>query len=319
MSLLYQAGQVYMQSGINGSSSMAPVNRVTNVRVDWSAQRADVNVIGRGKPLEQRPIVNYIPVNVSMDVIKSDNSLEQILALINTTGVATNLIDTTAAGVTYGMRDMQLYYAPTASANYNGLIDIKSGVLTSYSLQGSINSVMRESIAMQFLNMSGSNNSTLRTPTNYQAAPVIPAGITLTGIQITGYGLTGINIQTFSLGINFTRTTVFQLGQRFPVQRPLTNVTATLQVQGYFEGLNNSVTGLQQYFCGNPTYSTVGLTLTPSCGTTSPCMVTATNPYLDSFSIDGQVGNFSTFSLSFSLPLGPNPLETGDGSTLTLT
>lgn len=307
-----------MESGVLYSSSMAPVNGVTNVKVDWSASRTNVTVLNRGKPLEQRVIVNYIPVNVSMDLFKRDNSLEQILALINPTGVAMNITDTNAATATFGIRSMQLYYAPTNSANFDALLDIKSGVLTSYSLQGAINSPVRESISMQFLDMSGSINTTLRTSNTYAAAPVIPAGISLTGIQFSGYGLTGVNVQSFSLGINFTRTTVFQLGTRFPVSRPLTDVTATLQVQGFFEGVNNSVTGLSQYFCGSPTYGPVSLVLTPSCSTASPSSINITNPYIESQSWDGQVGNFSTFSISLSMPLGPNPLETGDGSTLTL-
>ena len=308
-----------MESGLLYASTMQPLPRVTSVKVDWSASRANVLVLNRGKPLEQRPIVNYIPVNVSIDLYSSDNSLEQMLALVNTTGIATNITDTNAATAAYGIRSMQLLYAPTNSANYNGELDIKSGVLTSYSIQGSVSSPVRESIQMQFLDMSGNVNSTLRDSNTYLAQPVIPAGISLTGIQFSGYGITGANVQSFSLGINFTRTQVFQLGTRFPVTRPLTDVSASLQVQGYFEGVNNTVTGLSQYYCGFPTYGTVALVLSPSCGTSSPRTITITNPYIESYSVDGQVGNFSTFSMAFSMPLGPNPLDTGDGSVLTFT
>lgn len=309
-----------MESGLLYSSVMTDVNRVTNVKIDYSIPYSNVNVLNRGKPLEQRPVINYVPVNVSFDMYKSDNSLEQCLGLINPTGVAMLIADTNPATATYGIRSMQVYFAPTNSAYYNSLLDIKSGVLTSYSLQGSISEVVRQSIALQFLDMSGSVNTTPRDTSTYQSAVVKPENISLTGIQFTGYGITGVTIQSFSLGITFSRTAIMQMGSRYPQSRPLTNVNATLQIQGFIEGVNNSVTGLGQYNVGTPTYETVQLVLYPACSTgSSPSTITIGNPYLESVSIDGQVGNFSTISMSFSMPLGPNPLEVFDGSTLALT
>lgn len=276
-------------------------------------------VLNRGKPLEQRPVINYIPVNVSLDMYKSDNSLEQMLGLVNPTGIAMLITDTNPVTATYGIRSMQVYYAPTSSSNYNSLLDIKSGVLTSYSLQGSISEAMRQSVALQFLDMSGSVNTTVRDTTNYASAIVKPENIALTGIQFGGYGITGMTVQSFSLGVQFARTSVMQMGSRFPHSRPLTDVNATLQVQGFVEGFNNTITGLSTYNCGTPTYGTVSLVMTPACAASSPTTITVGNPYLDSVSIDGQVGNFTTISMAFSIPLGPNPLEVSDGSTLTIT
>ncbi len=308
-----------MESGNLGSSSMQIVNRVTNVKIDYNVPRQNVYELNRGKPLQQRPIINYIPVDVSIDLLKSDNSLEQMLGLINPTGIGMLITDTNPQTATLGIRSMQVYFAPTSSANYNGMFGINSGVLTNYSLQGGINELVRQTVSLQFLDYSGSTNLTPRATTNITTAGVKPEGQQLTGLQLTGYGLTGIEIQSFSLSVNFSRASIFQLGSKFPVQRPFTDIAATLQVQGFFEGINNSVTGLSYLSdCGNPTFGTVALTLNPSCATSSPTTITMTNPYLDSTSIVGQVGNFSTVSFSFSLPLGPNPLETGDGSTLFL-
>lgn len=318
---IFSAGQVKMESGVLYSSSMQVVNRVTDVKIGGQIPHANINVLNRGKPLEARPVINYSPVDVSFDLLKSDNSLETMLGLINPTGVGMLITDTNAATATYGIRSMQVYFAPTSSANYNGLYDIKSGVLTSYALQGSISEPMRQSISMSFLDISGSVNNTLRDATTYASAVIKPANISLTGIQFTGYGLTGITVQSFSLNISFSRTQVMQLGQKFPQQRPLTDIVASLQLQGYMEGLNSSLTGLSQYDCGTPTYGTIGLTMVPLCAPagSSPSQITITNPYLESFSVNGQVGNFSTFSIALSMPLGPNPLEVQDGSTLALT
>jgi hypothetical protein len=199
-------------------------------------------------------------------------------------------------------------------------LDLKSGVLTNYSIQGSISEPVRGSVGMQFFDMSGSINNTARDSTAYGAQIVKPEGTYLTGILFTGYGITGVNIQSFSLGVGFNRTQVFQLGGTpFPVDRPMTEATATLQVQGYFEGVNNSMTGLSQYSCGDPTYGNVYLTLLSSCSSAGPTTYTMVNPYLDSQSLDGQVGGFSTCSFSFSLPLPINPSDTADGSLLSIT
>ena len=316
---MYQAGQVRLSSGLAGTA-MGAVERVQNVRIDANLPRVNVGAMNRSKPLSQRPVVNYTPVDFSFDFVKSNNSVETMLGLINNTGVTTQLTDARGLGNSWAVRDAQVFFAPTAASTYNGLLDLKSGVLTSYSIQGSVNEPVRASVSMQFLNVSGSVNTTTRDTTDYGAKIVRPDGQYLTGILFTGYGITGVTIQSYSLGVGFNRTQVFQLGSSpFPVDRPMTEANATLQVQGYFEGVNNSLTGLSQYSCGDPTYGNVYLTLLSSCGSAGQATYTMTNPYLDSQSVEGQVGGFSTCSFSFSLPLPLNPTETSDGSVLAIT
>jgi hypothetical protein len=314
---LFSNGLVRMESGALYSSTMQPLQCVTNVRQGYTIPRANVNVIGRGKPLERRPVINYTPIDFSFDYYHKDSAMWQCLGLLNTTGICAAITETKAATATWGIRSTQVLFAPTDSARYNGLLDLKSGVLTSYTLQGSVGEPARGNFSLGFLDMSGSVNTTLRDTTNYSANLVKPAGMSLTGIQFTGYGITGVNIQSFAFSVGFGRTAVMELGSKFPTERPLTEVGATLQIQGWFDGINNSVTGLQQYDCGDPTFGTAVLTLTPGCGG-SPTRVTMKNPYLDGVSIEGQAGGFSTVAFSLSLPIGPNPLETGDGSVVVL-
>jgi hypothetical protein len=312
----YQAGQVRLESGVLYSSTMQPVPRVSNVRIDYNVPRANVGVLNRGKPLEGRPVINYTPVDASVEFYKSDSSIEQMLGLVNGTSVVSNITETKAANATYGIRSMQVAFAPTSSTNYNGLYDLKSGVLTSYTLQGGVGDPVRGSFGLQFLDCSGSINTTTRDSSNTAANLVKPENVSLTGIQFTGYGLTGVTIQSFSFSLGFGRASVQQLGTKFPTERPLTDVNASFQCQGWFEGINNSVTGLSQYDCGAPSVGVVGLTMQPSCGGGSPSTITMRNPYIDSFSIDSQVGGFSTVAISLSLPIGPNPNETSDGSVV---
>lgn len=317
---LFSAGLVRLQSG-NAlvSTTMQPVPRVTNVKADYSPALSNVMIIGRAKPLEARPVINYTPVDTTIEFYHSDNQIPQMLGLVNSSHICSGLVDTKAASSTFGMRNMQVAYAPTASATYNGLLDFKSGVLTSFSLQGSVGDPVKGSFAMQFLDVSGSVNNTTRDSTNLAAALVKPEGMSLTGILFTGYGITGMNIQSFTFSLGLGRTEVKQLGSKFPVERPLTEVNASLQVNGYFDGVNSSMTGLSQYDCGNPTYGTVGLTMIPACSTSSASTITMKNPYLTNLAIDSQAGGFSTVSITLDLPIGPNPAETTDGSTVTMT
>jgi hypothetical protein len=303
---------------------MTPLQMVTSVTVNPSIPRANVTVLNRGKPLEQRPVVNYSPVEATVEFIKNGTSIESCLGLLNGSNVTTNLVDTKPATAVYGVRSMQVAFAPTSSAAYNGLLDIKSGVLTSYGLQGGVSEPIKGSFSMQCLDMSGSYFNATRDTTNYAAAIIRPQDQLLTGlysaseISLTGFGLTGITVQSFSFNLGFGRSAVMQLGQKYPIERPLTDVNASLQCQGFFEGINNSMTGLIMYDCGAPAYGVVGLTMTPSCSNGSSTTVTMKNPYFDGMSINGQAGGFSTFSISFSLPIGPNPAETTDGSVVTI-
>lgn len=319
---LYNAGQVLIQSGAIGSSSMVPLQMINGVAINPSIPRANIGTVGRGKPLELRPVINYSPVEVSVEFTRNGSSIEEILGLRGTT-VLSNITDTRGTAGTYAVRNLQVAFAPTNSSNYNSFYDIKSGVLTSYSLQGGVSEPVRGNFSMQFLDMSGGYYGSTRDSTSYAANVVKPENQILTGLSsattlaLTGFGLTGVTIQSFSFSLGLSHASVHQLGTKFPVERPLTDASASLQVQGFFEGMNNSLTGLGIFDCGAPAYGTIGLTMTPSCSATpATSTITMTNPYFEGMNVNGQVGGFSTFSASFSLPIGPNPSETSDGSVV---
>jgi hypothetical protein len=314
----YSAAQVKIGSGSIGSETMVTLNHVTNVSVNSSLARTDVGVLGRGKPLAQRPVMNYTPVEFSMDIIKTDNSLETCLALVNSTGITANLVETRPAYATLGIKNVQVLFSEAHSTVFDGGRDLKSGVLTSYSLQGGISEPVRCSVGMQFLDQSGYSLSAARTSPAIDTNLVKPESVSLTGIQFSGYGLSGVNVQSFQLGVTFDRNSVMQLGSRFPAERPITNASATFSVNGYINGFNNGLSGMGQYSRGDPMNGEITLTLYPA-NNVAPTTVTLVRPYFDSESITPQVGGFATVSYSFSLPLGPNPNETSDGSVLRIT
>lgn len=316
---LFSAGQVKIESGSAGT--MVPVKRVTNVNVGYNIPRANVNVMNRGKPLAQRPVINYTPVEVSLEFYKSNNDFEQSIGLVNNNNIIKNITETRNGYGGSGVRNIEIYYAPTSSQNYNGLLSIRSGVLTSYALQGSVGEPVKGSASFQCFDLSGSSNFSSRDSSDYDAALVKPENVVLRHIEFTGVGLTGVTVQSFSFSLGLSRTQVFQLGQKFPIERPLTDVNASLQVQGFFEGINDSIQSLSYFDCGSPMSGNVQISLYQSCqGSQYQSALGITRPYFDSFSIQGQAGGFSTFSLNMSMPIGPNPNEVGllDGSIVTL-
>ncbi len=314
----YQAGQVRLESGALPSATMLPVPRITSVRVGANLPRINVGILNRGKPLAQRPILNYTPVNGEFDYYHTDLTIPAMLGITGTLGVCAGIIETKGTIATFGVRSAQVAFAPTSSSSYNGLIDLKSGVLNSWGIQGSVSEPVRGSFGLEFLEMSGSLYGASRDSTNIDASFVKPENVSLGALALSGLGFTGVTFQSFGFNVGFARQGVQQLGAKFPVERPLTDVGATLQVQGFFDGINNSMTGLSQYDNGQSFQGSVALTLVPF-GVNASTTITMLNPYLDNFSIESQVGGFSTVSVSFSLPIGPNPNETADGSVVRIT
>jgi len=318
---LFSAGQIKIQSGAAGTGIpyMVNLDRATSVGVNYSIPRADVSVLNRGKPLQDRPVINYVPVDVSINCYKSNKDIERSLGLVNSSNVISNITETRNGYSTSGVRNLQVFYAPSTSSNYNSILDIKSGVLTTYSVQGSVGDPVTTSLSFQALEMSGGTNFNSRDSSNYAAALVRPENATLTGILFTGVGLTGVTIQSFSFSLGINRTQILELGSRLPTERPLTDVNAGIQVQGFFEGFNNAVTSLQTFSCGQPMNGEVTLSFTPSCTTAETTTINVVRPYFDSFSVEGQAGGFSTFTLSLNAPIGTNPTETTNGSVVKIT
>jgi hypothetical protein len=318
---LFSAGQIQIQSGVAGvgTPNLVNLNHATSVGISYSIPRADVSVLNRGKPLSERPVINYTPVDVSINCYKTNKDLERCLGLVNSNNVISNIIETRNGYSTSGVRDFKVLYAPSSSSNYNSVVRVNSGVLTTYQIQGSVGDPVSASLSFQALEMSAAYVSSARDSTNYSASLVKPENATLTGIQFTGVGLTGVTIQSFSFSLGINRTQILELGSRLPTERPLTDVNAGIQVQGFFEGFNNAVTSLQTYACGQPMDGEVTLSFTPSCTTAETTTINVVRPYFDSFSVEGQAGGFSTFTLSLNAPIGTNPTETTDGSVVKIT
>lgn len=309
-----QSLELRMSSGAAGTT-LQTVERVQNVSVGVNLNRTDVKVLGRFKSLNDRPAVTFSPPQFNVSYIKSSREVEQNLGILNTTGVGVAFADTdglTVAG--YGARNFQLIVSPAQSNNYYGQINILSGVVNSFSVSASVNEPARASFAGEALEWTNTANNNAKTAQNYATELVIPENVRISGIDISGYGLSGITIQSFDLGINFSRQSAFQLGSRFP-RRLISDLNASVSLRGFFEGITE-FTGLAQYSCGQPYTGTFYVTLQPACSSTAGTTYVIKNPTLDSIQLGSQVGSFTSVDLGFSVPLSVNAQEAGTGANV---
>ncbi len=319
MAIIYHGAEIAMSSGTT-FNVYALIDRVQDVKVDYQIPRVTTPVIGRFKPLNNQYVVNYTPVNLSVSYTKGNKDVERNLGLLNSTGVAVQIGQGTTVS-DWGARNYLIYNAPVNSNNYAGQWEVCSGILKSFSLNGSIGDVVRGSINLEGVDFRQSANNSARTTPSYSGNLIKPENQILTGIDFTGFGYTGAMIQSFSLQIAFNHAQTYRIGSKYP-ERRVTDVGATLQVSAFMEGASNAAVSLSGYDLGSPIAGQYVLTLQPSCGPEPATVITMTNPYLTSHSIGLTVGNFTAIELGFALPLSIVPFEcTGinQGSNITIT
>ncbi len=304
--LFYQGAELFMSSG-NIQGIFAKVDRVQDVQIGAQPPRTNVGVLGRFSPLPQRPVINYTPVSLSFTYAKGNKDVERNFLLLNTTGVLVGIGNGTQI-TDYGARSFQVMLAPSNIGTYAGEYDVQTGILKSFSLQGSVTETVRGSVSVEALDLQQVANNSARVVPSYSGNLIKNENVTLTGIDFTGLGFSGIIFQSFSLGISINHANTFRIGTKYP-ERRVTDGVASLQLQGFIEGSTNTVGSLSTYDCGNYITGQYVMTLTPSCSTEPATTVTFTNPYFENLSIGAQVGNFVQVDLSFAVPLSNSATE----------
>jgi hypothetical protein len=314
--IFFQGAEIYMSSG-NGAS-VAHVQRAQNCSIGYQIPRVNLPVLGRFKPLANRPVVNYTPVTASIEYVKGNKDTERNLGLLNSQGVA--IIPGASVDIsTTGARDLQVWLAPNTSQNYAGQLNLSTGVLNSFSMGGAVNDPVKCSYSMEFFDLKPAENNASRTAPEYGANIIKNENMTLTGIDFTGIGFSGIIPQSFKLDINFNRVSTFRLGTKYP-ERRITDATATLAIQGFIEGITTQTPGLTGYDCGTPLTGLYSIKLLPSCSSEPLTTIEMVNPYLESVNLGIQVGNYISADLQFSVPLSTQVNEVSNGSSnLTIT
>lgn len=315
----YQGAQIAMSSGTT-HGVYALIDRVQDIRIDYQPPRTSVPVIGRFKALNDRPVINYTPVNLSISYTKGNKDVERNLGLLNTTGVAVQIGQNTEVS-NWGSRNYQIYNAPLTQNTYAGQWEVSSGILRSFSLNGSVGDAVRGSISIEGIDLRQTANGAAKSVPSYSGQLIKPEGQTLTGINFTGLGYSGLLIQSFGFQINFNHAQTYRIGTKYP-ERRVTEADASLQISAFMEGLTSTLTSITGFDLGSPLAGQFVLTLQPSCGPEPATTITMTNPYLVSHQIGMQVGNYTAVDLSFALPLSTVPFEctgSNQGSNVTIT
>lgn len=312
----FQSVQVQMSSGVG--TGMQSIQRVQSASYNYSVPRADIGQLGRFKMLNQRPVVNYTPVSFSIEGIKSTKEIETNWGLLNPTGVGVVIGKANGFNIgDYGVRNIEFTNSsPNASVNFDKHT-ILSGCLNSYSVNAAVNEPARVSFNGEAFDVKIESDSSAKIDTNISTSIVRGQDVLITGIQFSGFGVTGFKPQNFALNLSFGRQAVGYFGQKFP-ERPVTNVGATVSLNGFYEG-SNPLSSLSTLDCGHPLTGTIFLTLVPSCSGGAATTYQCVNPYLDSFNFGASMGSFTSMDLGLSIPISSNPTEISDGSNLIIT
>lgn len=307
--------EVKMSSGQAGTTFQT-VDRVQSASYGLTLEKSINRALGRFKPLEGQPKTNFTPVQLNVSFIKASKEIETNFGLVNSTGVGIVFGGTdglTVAG--YGARNFQLLHAPSQSNNYNGETDLWSGVLTSYNITASVGQPVQGSFSVEAVDFTNPGNTAGRNTVSYATSAIIPENVRISGIDLSGVGFAGISIQNFSLGLSFSRQSAIALGSRIP-SRIISDVNATISIDGYFEGALSSFSGARQFNCGQAYTGSFWMTLVPACGDGEATTYIIRNPYVDSLQVGAQVGNFTSLSLQFNCPISVNSGEAVSGSNV---
>lgn len=295
-----------MSSG-TANGAYARVDRVQDVRAEYQLPRTTVSVLGRFAPLPGQPVINYTDVQGTVNYTKGNKDVERNLGLLNTTGVMVQIAQNTDV-TTWGARNYLIRNAPVDSTTYAGQWELVTGVLRSFSLNGSVGDAVRGTFSVEGLDLRQSALTSTRSIPNYSGQLITPENQSLTGINFTGFGYTGLTVQnfTFQLSLNYAKT--HRIGSKYPEKR-LTEAGATLQINGFMEGHSNTLPSISGFDLGSPIAGQYVLRLQPACGPEPATTITMINPYLTSHSIGMQVGNFTEVNLGFACPLSIIPAE----------
>lgn len=316
--MIYNGLEASISSGAAGVLNQN-IDRLQSVTIGYNIPRAKISTLGRFKTLDTQPVINYTPVSFSANYIKSDNSIESNIGFVNPTGIGIVFANTDATQIAgFGARNLVALVSPAQGNNFYGQMNVYSGAITSFSVSATINEPVKASFGGEGLDYNFTPNNAGRSVPEYTSQLIRSQDITLSGIDFSGFGFSGLTIQTFDLAINLGRQAAFQMGNRFPKRIP-TEIAATLSIKGFFEGINNSFSGLSIYDCGTPYTGTMYFTLVPSCSANIPTTYAVVNPFIDSNSISAAIGNFVEVDFQFSIPISINSGEAATGSNLIIT
>lgn len=293
MNFLSQGTELRISSG--NKSIDYTLSNIQSVGIVNQYQRQEVTYLGKYASEQNKPIVNYTPINLSYSYYKSDNLIEEQLGLLNPSGCFINLVANNNVN-DYSTRDYKILYRPNNSQNYAGQINLYSGVLSNYSLNATVGTPISCSVTTECLDIDSIENKTVQSGIN--AKNIISSeGFILTGINFSGFGISGFQINSVSLSLSVQRNNSFEIGKRFP-SKTIVDTNASIQING----LLNNITSIERLSDINndmPYSGNLVISINDNCSNTNISNILIKNPYIVSRNISNQVGNFANVGLEF--------------------
>ncbi len=311
---LFQGIELRVASG-DSSTAMHTVERLQSVNWNADLPRAQVKQLNRFRPDVSQQVINYTPVNLSFDYVKSNNHVEAALGLTNPTGIICGIINSKVSPASHGIRNFELFQANLESTTYIGQINISSGVLNSYSINVSPTEQVRSSFSYNALDAGFVTNTAAKTGVTTTSTAIRGQDVAITASFITSMGVTNFSPQSFSLNLNISRNEVVEIGSQFPRERPITDASVSIQMQGFFDSNNTNFTGFGSYSCGDQINGNLTVVMTPPCGAAGATTYTIVKPYVKSIGYGASVGSMTSVDLAFDVPLPINAIESGNGAS----
>lgn len=257
--------------------------------------------------LEARPLISYPSINCRVNLLKTDKEIENSLGLISGNSILSNLL--TSNGIGSGLNTYQIIVKDPFGVNDSGAtITIPSGALTSYNLNLAVGEVPKSSFSFEGLDLNFNVNSLQSIDLGLTGSDIIrKENNTLSFINLSGFGISEISVQNLSLDLQLNRNKELYLGDKYPKKRNLISpIIPRLSMDCLVESFTN-LAGLEYLFDGQFYTGDIVIVSSQSC-VSGPITTTYTikNPFISQFSLNGQIGGYTQFSLSLEIPININ-------------
>jgi len=335
MAVFYQSESVALKpTGDTNSQTTLPT--LQSVGVNFSAQRNNVQRLGKFSVMPYRSANQWPTVNFQSEYIPTGYDVEQALGLMGTgameTGTSagpssTSIVDALTISSQYSWSDIdvairEMVLEGTESAF--STLSISEGVLTNYSFQASVGQAPKVSFSMEGLD-AGVSTSSFSVDTPSDLSPTLrPQDMQLylpTGLF--GIADNGVHVQSVNIGIPLGRTPLIRLGEQKAFSRELQSpVIVTAQISAIMSGFKatSSTTDSDEMtqlvagkFIDDDFVVRVWQPVETGSSTTQMINFVLRKPYLENIGWSNSVGGYTAVDLQFSIPCAP--VDDGFGQT----
>lgn len=314
MSSLFFQSEIVTILPSGSVSGQVVIPTLQSVGLDINVQRNDVSRLGRFAPMPFRQAYQFPIIPVQLEYIPTGTNVETALGLMGANSVLDNLVVNSQYGhSTIKIQGREMIYNDGNGDNYFNFT-VTSGVLTNYSFQASVGQTPRVSISLEGVDI-GATIDSFSPPTPSDQNPTLrPNDISIsfpTGIFIADE----FYEQSVSLTIPLQRTNLYKLGDQKPFSRKIqAPIIANAQITAIASSFKATTSiensdEMKNLVCGKRIDGDMLIKVySPVCTgnyTSEIVNFVIKKPYIDSINIGNSVGNYTTITMNFSIPISP--------------